>query len=376
MPTMELFAPSELAAAFEHGPSYIRRMQPYVAGRPISAVARELGMEESAILKMASNENPLGMPERARRAIEATLAQSGSALYPDPDAFALKSAIEAAIGVPRSLITIGNGSNELIDLITRAVVAKGESVVVSEYAFSAYSLAIAAVDARAITVPARNFGHDLEAMLWSIQADTKLIFVANPNNPTGTFHDAMAIRSFLDRVPASVVVVLDEAYTEYLDPEQQSDVAELVARYPNLVVVRTFSKAYALAGLRVGFAVAQEGLSELLNRVRLPFNTSVLAQAAAAAAIGDTEFVARTRRMNREGLQQLYAGFTALRLEFLPSAGNFVLVRVGDAAGVFARLLAGGIIVRPVVNYGLAEWLRISVGLPEQNQRLLEALAR
>jgi histidinol-phosphate aminotransferase len=360
--------------SFIFGPDYVRSLMPYVAGKPISAVAREFGLDESKILKLASNENPRGMPVGARSAVEA-LVRHGMAAYPDPDAYELKTILEQTIQIPRAWITMGNGSNDLLEMSARAFVERGQSVVVSQYAFSAYLLAIAGVGARSIVVPAKDFGHDLDAMLQAIEPDTRLIYLANPNNPTGTFCLPEQIRYFLERVPENIVVVLDEAYADYLSDEQQSDVASLVAQHRNLVIVRTFSKAYALASLRIGFAVAQEHLSDLLNRVRQPFNTSVCAQAAAMAAIADRDFVHRSRSENFTGREQLYAGFDEIGLPYLQSAGNFVLVRVGDGAKVFTTLLQAGIIVRPVLNYGLPEWLRVSVGLRGQNERFLKALA-
>jgi histidinol-phosphate aminotransferase len=348
-------------------------MKPYAAGQPISAIAREFGLDEKEIIKLASNENPLGMPSCARLAIE-ELARCGEPRYPDPDAYQLKTAIEQTLQIPRAWITIGNGSSDLLKMAGNAFVEKGQSVVVSQYAFSAYLLAVAGVGARSIVVPALDFGHDLDAMLHAIEPDTKLIFIANPNNPSGTFNTPDKIRCFLEHVPENIVVVLDEAYTEYLPDQQQSDVAQLVAQFRNLVVVRTFSKAYALASLRIGFAVAQEHLSDLLNRVRLPFNTSVFAQAAANAALADRDFVARSRTENFTGREQLYAGFDKGGLPYLRSAGNFVLVCVGHGTKVFTALLQEGIIVRPVTSYGLPEWLRVSVGLRDQNKRFLESL--
>lgn len=355
------------------GPEYVRSLQVYVAGRPISAVAREYSLDESEIIKLASNENPLGMPESARRAIEA-VACSGTSAYPDPDAYELKSAIQAAIPVPRSWITVGNGSNDLLEMAVKAFVERGQSAVVSQYAFSAYLLAIAGVNARAIVTPASAFGHDLDAMFEAIEPDTKLIFLANPNNPTGTFQPPDEIRRFLARVPEHVLVVLDEAYSEYLEDDERTDIARLVAQHPNLIVVRTFSKAYALASLRIGFAIAQEHLSELLNRVRQPFNTSTFAQAAATAALADREFVVRSRAVNFAGLQQLYDGLSRMGRRFLPSSGNFVLAHAGDGAKVSNALLRRGVIVRPVGNYGLPEWIRVSVGRVEDNERFLESL--
>jgi len=366
------------SVSFNHlsvfGPDYVRALAPYIAGRSIAVVAREFGLVESHIIKLASNENPLGMPSGARRAIEA-LARAGTTEYPDPDAYELKAAIAQSLQISRSWITIGNGSSDILEMIAKAFVEDGKSVVVSQYAFSAYLLAIAGVNARPIIVPAAHFGHDLDAMLDAIEPDTKLIFVANPNNPTGTFNTPDQIRRFIERVPENIVVVLDEAYTEYLGDQEQSDISELVSRYRNLIVVRTFSKAFGLASLRIGFAVAQEHLSDLLNRVRLPFNTSAYAQAAAVAAIADQDFVVRSRAENHAGREQLYAGFDQMDLSYLRSAGNFVLVNVGNGSKVFALLLKAGIIVRPVANYGLPDWLRVSVGLRDQNRRFLEVLS-
>jgi histidinol-phosphate aminotransferase len=361
------------AGSFVLGPDYVRSLKPYVGGKTISAVAREFALDENKILKLASNENPRGMPVGARHALEA-LVHQGIAAYPDPDAYELKTVLGETIKIPRSWITMGNGSSDLLEMSARAFVEKGQSVVVSQYAFSAYLLAITGVGARPIIVPAADFGHDLDAILHAIEPDTKLIYIANPNNPTGAFCVPEQIRHFLQRLPETIVVVLDEAYADYLSDEQQTDVALLVVEHRNLVVVRTFSKAYALASLRIGFAVAQELLSDLLNRVRQPFNTSVFAQAAATAAVADRGFVDRSRSENFTGREQLYAGFEGIGLPYLQSAGNFVLVRVGDGAKVFTTLLRAGIIVRPVLNYGLPEWLRVSVGLRDENERFLETL--
>jgi histidinol-phosphate aminotransferase len=237
-----------------------------------------------------------------------------------------------------------------------------------------YALATQARGARAIVVPARKLGHDLDAMLAAIAPDTALIYIANPNNPTGTFLPAAAIASFLGRVPARVVVVLDEAYNEYLPPELRFDSTRWVRQYANVLVSRTFSKAFGLAGLRVGYGLAQPSLTDLLNRVRQPFNVNSMAQAAAVAALADDDFVARSYALNLRGMQQFTEAFIGLGLEYVPSVGNFVLVRVGAAGRVYEELLKRGVIVRPVSNYGLPEWLRVTVGLPEENAAFLKAL--
>jgi histidinol-phosphate aminotransferase len=360
------------------GPSYVRAIAPYIAGKPISEVAREFGLDEASIVKLASNENPLGMPESAQRA----LAQAASELgrYPDANAFALKAALSARYDVPADWITLGNGSNDILEIAAHAFVEKGQSIVYSEYSFAVYALATQGLGARAIVVPAVKHGHDLDAKLAAITEETRLAFVANPNNPTGTFIEGPALEAFLDEVPRNVVVVLDEAYTEYLAPEQRYDSIAWARRYPNLLVSRTFSKAFGLAGLRVGFAIAQPELTDLLNRLRQPFNVNTLAQAAAIAALNDKAFLEKTAGLNAQGYRLLTEAFDRLGLEYVPSHGNFVLVRVGndDGAGnrVNLALLKQGVIVRPVGNYGLPQWLRVTIGLPQENAAFIAALEK
>ena len=353
-------------------PAYIEAIAPYQAGKPISELARELGLDEAGIVKLASNENPLGIPASARRAMERELADLGR--YPDSNGFALKAAIGERYKIAPDWITLGNGSNDILELAARAFVAAGESIVYAQYSFAVYALATQAIGATSIVVPARDYGHDLDAMAAAIRPDTRLVFIANPNNPTGTFLPAAAIEAFINKVPANVAVVVDEAYNEYLEPHLRIDSSQWVRKYPNVIVSRTLSKAYGLAGLHVGFALAQPQVTDLMNRVRQPFNVNSLAQAAAVAAIEDAEFLQRSFEVNRDGLKKLQSAFEAMKLEYVPSYGNFVLVRVGDAAGVFNRLLRAGVIVRPVANYGLPEWLRVSVGLPEENDKFLAAL--
>ncbi|WER46770.1 histidinol-phosphate transaminase [Cupriavidus sp. WKF15] len=358
------------------GPDYVRAISPYVAGKPISEVVREFGLEEASIVKLASNENPLGMPESARHAVAAAIAELGR--YPDSNGFELKAALAAKLGVPQDWLTLGNGSNDILELAAHALVTPGQSVVYAEYSFAVYALATQEIGARAIEVKARDYGHDLEAMAAAIAPDTRLVFIANPNNPTGTFAPAAALEALLAKVPAHVAVVLDEAYNEYLDDDQQYDSVAWVRRYPNLLVSRTFSKAYGLAGLRIGYAVAQPELTDLLNRVRQPFNVNSAAQAAAVAALGDTAFLQRSAELNRAGKAQLIDAFSRLGLESVPSSGNFVLVRVGDDDDAGARvnlaLLRQGVIVRPVGNYGLPRWLRVTIGLPDENAAFIAAL--
>jgi histidinol-phosphate aminotransferase len=273
---------------------------------------------------------------------------------------------------------LGNGSNDILELAARSLVSTGQSVVYSQYSFAVYPLATQAIGARAIVVAAKDFGHDLPAMRAAITDDTRLVFVANPNNPTGTFIDGEQIAAFIRSVPPHVVIVLDEAYTEYLSPSQRYDAFAWVAQHPNLIVSRSFSKAYGLAGLRIGFGIAQPGLTDLMNRLRQPFNVNSLAQAAAIAALQDEAFLKKSAEINTQGYLQLTAAFDQMGISYVPSVGNFVLFRAGDddtaGAKVNLALLKQGIIVRPVANYGLPQWLRVSIGLPEENEAFLVAL--
>jgi histidinol-phosphate aminotransferase len=362
----------------QFGPEYVRAIAPYQAGKPISEVAREFGLDEASIVKLASNENPFGVPESATQAMAQAAAELGR--YPDANAFELKAALASRYDVPAEWITLGNGSNDILEIAAHAFVQNGEAVVYSQYSFAVYALATQGVGGRAIVVPAKEYGHDLDAMAAAIDADTRLVYIANPNNPTGTFIPAPRIEAFLGKVPANVVVVLDEAYNEYLAAENQFESSQWVRKYPNLVVSRTFSKAYGLAGLRVGFAIAQPAVTDLMNRIRQPFNVNSLAQAAAIAALNDKPFLEKGAQNNAAGYRQLTAAFDELGLEYVPSFGNFVLVKVGQDEGAGARvnlaLLKQGVIVRPVGNYGLPQWLRISIGLPEENAVFIAALKK
>ena len=359
------------------GLSYVREIAPYVGGRPISEVAREFGLDEAKIVKLASNENPLGMPDSAKQAM--LKAAEDLARYPDSNGFELKNILAKKFSVPFEWITLGNGSNDILELTTRAVAHEGDEIVFSKHAFAVYPLATQAVGAKAVEVPATSdLGHDLPAMLKAINAKTRLVFVANPNNPTGSFLTAKAIEQFIEQVPSHVVVVVDEAYNEFLTPEQQYNAVDWVRRFPNVIVSRSFSKAYGLAGLRIGYGIAQNNLTDLLNRIRQPFNVNSLAQAAAIAALGDHEFLKKCYDLNQAGYIQLTQAFDQMGLKYIPSSGNFVLVKVGDQADsgpkVNLELLKAGVIVRPVGNYGLPEWLRISIGLPEENEVFIKVL--
>lgn len=363
-------------------PTHIRTIAPYLPGKPIAELARELGLDEADIIKLASNENPMGASPRALAAIENVLMDIGR--YPDGNGFDLKQALSARLNVSPARIVLGNGSNDVLDMAARALLAPGLSAVYARYAFAVYPLAVQTAGARGIEVVAKdvvakdvaatNWGHDLDAMRAAIEADTRLIFIANPNNPTGTFIPPHEIKAFLDTVPPQVAVVLDEAYFEYLPAELRGDSLAWIDAHPNLIVTRTFSKAYGLAGLRLGYAVCHEDMAALLNRVRQPFNANSFALAAAVAAMEDAAFLDHCLHLNREGMAQLTAGLTDLGVAYIPSFGNFVACRVGDAARVNRALLERGVIVRPIANYGMPEHLRVSIGLPEELTRFLHVL--
>jgi histidinol-phosphate aminotransferase len=357
----------------ELSPAYVRSIAPYQPGKPISELAREMGLDEKSIVKLASNENPLGIGPRTRAAIEAALAEV--ARYPDGNGYELKLALAKRHGVDMASIVTGNGSNDLLELVSLAFLGPGRAAVFSQHAFAVYPLATQARGARSIVVPARDYGHDLEAMAKAVDDETYVLWIANPNNPTGTLASPEALDALLKRVPERVIVVLDEAYNEYLRPELKSPSVKWLKRHPNLVVTRTFSKAYGLAGLRVGYALAHPSVADVMNRVRQPFNVNSIALAAATAALDDMEFVARTYAENLQGLKQLAEGARSLGLEYIPSFGNFLTLRVGKAAEINKRLLRRGVIVRPLAVYGLPEHLRVTTGTAAENDKFLAALA-
>ncbi|MEN3355711.1 MAG: histidinol-phosphate aminotransferase [Betaproteobacteria bacterium] len=356
----------------DFAPSYIRAIAPYQPGKPVSELAREMGLDASSVIKLASNENPLGVSPFARRAIELILGDL--ARYPDGNGFELKQALHDHYNVPVDAIVLGNGSNDVLDLAARAFLTPNDEAIYSQHAFAVYPLAVQAIGARGVEVPARDYGHDLDAMRDAVTAKTRLVFIANPNNPTGTMVGSAALESFMRAVPNRVLVVLDEAYNEYLPREVAFDSLAWLEHYPNLVVTRTFSKVYGLAGLRVGYAFASREVADLMNRVREPFNVNSVALAAAAAALTDTEFVRRSHELNRAGMVQVSKGLTVLGLDYIPSYGNFVSFRVRNAADVYQRLLESGVIVRPIAGYGMPDHLRVSIGLESENARFLERL--
>ncbi len=353
-------------------PQYIRAIAPYQPGKPIAELARELGLAEHSIVKLASNENPLGASPKALEAVEHAL--HDIARYPDGSGFELKAALVRKFGVDAAQIVLGNGSNDILEMVARAFLAAGCSAVFSHHAFAIYALATQAAGAEGIAAPAREYGHDLDALLAAIRPDTRVVFIANPNNPTGTWLPNVDILGFMQRVPENVIVVLDEAYGEYLPQDQQSDALAWLQQFPNLIVSRTFSKAYGLAGLRVGYGLASAAVADMLNRVRQPFNVSSLGLVAAAAALDDTDFIARSYALNQLGMRQIVQGVLLLGLDYIPSYGNFVAVRVGNGANRYQQLLRHGVIVRPIGNYGLPEYLRVSIGLAAENTQFLQAL--
>lgn len=351
----------------------VQKLSPYVTGKPIDELARELGIDPARIVKLASNENPLGPNPRVLEAISAELPELSR--YPDGSGFALKAKLAERFGLAPAQITLGNGSNDIIDLVARCWLAPGRNAVFSAHAFAAYPICTQAVGAQSRVVPAIDYGHDLDGMLAAIDEHTGVVFIANPNNPTGTWFGPQALEQFLDRVPEHVLVVLDEAYIEFSEPGELPNGLDYLDRYPNLLVSRTLCKAYGLAGLRVGYAASSPRIADVLNRVRQPFNVNSLALVAACAALDDEQYLAEGRRVNRAGMAQLEAGLGELGLKWIPSRGNFLAVDLGrDATEVNAGLLREGVIVRPIAGYGMPTFLRVSVGSEAENARFLEAL--
>lgn len=354
----------------------VRELTPYQPGKPIEELQREYGLQE--VIKLASNENTLGPSRKALAAMEAGLAEL--ARYPDGNGFILKQALSRKYQVALDQITLGNGSNDILELMARTFVQPGQEVIFSQHAFAVYPIATQAVGGKAVIVPAKNWGNDLDAMLRAITDDTRLIFIANPNNPTGTWIDDVSLKGFLDRVPQRVIVVLDEAYFEYAHhPAMQADGypdgLQYLNQYPNLVVSRTFSKAYGLAGLRVGYAVSQATIADLLNRVRQPFNVNSLGLLAATAALEDQAHLENSANMNVTGMRQCMDAFTELGLSYIPSVANFISVDMGQPGqAIYQALLERGVIVRPVANYGMPNYLRVTIGSEQENAKFLSTL--
>jgi histidinol-phosphate aminotransferase len=348
----------------------LRDLAVYEPGKPIEETARELGADARTIIKLASNENPLGPSPKALAAMRAAL--ESAHLYPDGGGFYLREALAARLGFTRDHIILGSGSNEIIEFLGHAFLNRGDDVITSEHAFIAYKLVAAVFGARTIEVPSPDLRHGLEGIIAAITPKTRLIFIANPNNPTGTLAGQNEIDRFMERVPPHIVVVFDEAYFEYLD--DPPDTLRFVRAGRNVAVLRTFSKIQGLASLRIGYGLARPELIQVLQKTRQPFNVNGIAQAAALAGLEDDEHRRETRRVTDEGRAYLEKEFGAMNLRFIPSAANFVLVNVGDGAKIFRALLEQRIIVRALKGYNLPQWVRISVGTMEQNRRCIAAL--
>jgi len=351
----------------------VQSLSPYQPGKPIDELAREFNLNPADIIKLASNENPMGPSAKAIAAITGELANLTR--YPDGNGFELKTALSRKLRVKSSQITLGNGSSDILEFIVKCFVSGGDEVLVSQHAFAIYGLVTQMAGGKCVQIPAKNWGHDLEAMAQAVTASTKIIFVTNPNNPTGTWNTKVQLESFLKKVPSNVIVLLDEAYFEYVDKADYPSGIDYLEQYPNLVVTRTFSKAYGLASLRVGYGVCSEQLADLMNRVRPPFNVDSLALAAAVACLNDDSYVRQSKELNDQGLNQLQSGFDQLNLSWIPSVGNFICFAIpGRALEIFQGLLAKGVIIRPVANYEMPNHLRVSIGTQVENQKFLLAL--
>jgi histidinol-phosphate aminotransferase len=351
----------------------VRALSPYKPGKPMQELERELGL--SGIIKLASNESPLGPGPAALSAV-AECAR-GIARYPDGNGFALKQALAAQHQVTPESITLGNGSNDVLELITRGFVTSDNEVVFSRHAFAVYPLVTQAVGARAVVTRAKDFGHDLDAMAAAVTPKTRVVFIANPNNPTGTWLSADAIESFLELVPEKVLVVVDEAYLEYVDEPAYESFIPRIGKHRNLIVTRTFSKAYGLAGLRAGYSVSDTQVADVLNRVRQPFNVNAMALAAAEAALGDRAHLGKSIEVNRSGMKKLVEAFDRMDIEHIPSVGNFVSAHMPrPGAEIFSALLEQGVIVRPIAEYEMPDFVRVTVGLEEENDRFIESLKK
>jgi histidinol-phosphate aminotransferase len=349
----------------------VQNLVPYKAGKPIDELERELGLTE--IVKLASNENSLGPGSKVLRAIEKALPELSR--YPDGNGFALKTALAKKLNVSMEQITLGNGSNEILELVARAFLRPELEVIFSQHAFAVYPLVTQAAGATARIAPALNYGHDLDAMLALVNKNTRLIFIANPNNPTGTLLSATGLKHFIGALPETVICVLDEAYFEFVNADNGADSIAWLDQYPNLMITRTFSKAYGLAGLRVGYSVSSSEIADLLNRVRQPFNNNMLALAAAEGALADEAYLSETIAVNNNGMRQLTSAFESLGLSWIPSSGNFVSVDLNQPGmPIYEALLKKGVIVRPVANYEMPNYLRISIGTEQENQFFINAL--
>ena len=351
--------------------SQVVGLTPYQPGKPIDELQRELGLTN--IIKLASNENPLGASPKALAAVQ--LVGRDISLYPDGNGFALKTKLAAKLSVATTQLTLGNGSEDVLSGVFRAFVAPKDEVIISEYSFAAYNILATIAGAKLTQVKANNWGHDLADMAASVTPNTKLIIIANPNNPTGTYNNADEIEKFLASIPKNIIIVVDQAYVEYIEQSDYPQMLQYLIKYPNLIITRTFSKVYGLAGLRVGYGISSTAIADLLNRVRQPFNVNSLALCAATAALDDVDFINKSVELNNTQRKYLEDNFARLDLEYIKSLGNFISVNFGkNSSQIFDKLLHKGIIVRPLLPYNMPDYLRITVGLDTENQRLISAL--
>lgn len=349
----------------------ISQLTPYQPGKPMAELERELGI--TASIKMASNENPLGVSPKALEAMQRALMDTH--IYPDGSGYELKQALAKTLGVQTSQLTLGNGSENVLEIIAKAYLNEKSSAVISQYAFLTIPLIIQSFGAEIMVAPAVDWGHHIDNILNAVKSNTKIIFIVNPNNPTGTYTNHNDLVKLMDSIPSHVLVVLDEAYNEFIDAKDYPDALAFLNKYPNLIISRTFSKAYGLAGVRIGYAISSPEIADILNRARLPFNVNSIAMAGAIAALADQEHVKNTVLLNKLGMQELTTGLNALQLSFIPSVGNFVTVDVGDGPGIYQKLLHHGVIVRPLKAYDMPKHIRVTIGTSEQNQRFLTAIA-
>ncbi len=351
----------------------ITELSPYQPGKPVEELERELGITD--IIKLASNENPLGPSSVVTENISRQLTEL--ARYPDGSAYQLKDKLQEKFGINPSMVTVGNGSNDVLELVARVFLGPGLESIVSEHSFVVYPLVTKSLGADLMVIPATDFGQDLKATLAAISERTRIVFIANPNNPTGTWLNKQSLLSFLDAVPDDVLVVLDEAYAEYVAEPDYPNGLELVSDYPSLIVTRTFSKAYGLAGLRLGYAVSHPDIADLMNRVRQPFNVNAMSLAAALVALDDEAHLQESIRVNNEGMKILTEACGQLGLDYIPSVGNFLTIDFGrDAMPIYEGLLRAGVIVRPIGVYGMPNHLRVTIGLPEENARFVDSLQK
>ena len=350
----------------------LREVTVYQPGKPIEETARELGLDPDAIVKLASNENPLGPSRKAMEAMRDALDKGH--LYPDGAGFCLCNALAAKLGLAPENVILGNGSNEVLEFLGHAFLNPGDHVVTAQYAFIVYKLIATSFGARAVEVPSPDYQQDVDRMLAAITPKTRLVFVPNPNNPTGTLLSQREIDHFMSHVPDRVVVVFDEAYFEFLD--DPPDTLRFVREGRNIVVLRTFSKIHGLAGLRIGYAVGPVDLIQVLHKTRQPFNVNSIAQVAALAALEDDEHLRETKRTIDHGRGYLHEQFSKMKITFVPGTANFVMVKVGDGHAIFDKLLRQGIIVRPLKGYNLPEWIRISIGTMEENEKVVAAFKK